>query len=175
MYRVDTRKFVIKDMIFPNEISYQESANFDSTIERILSEQRPIDKKNVDRNTGLFIFSELSDAIKFSCRMIGSKIYKVTILKDTTIFHRGDMNWTEVMSKLIEHESALRHIATLYWTDGCKTFKPCWEVIVNKVKVVSIIISSEEERKSMQKELFSNNCNFNIEKLTLFINEINKT
>ncbi len=174
MYRVDTRNFVIKDMIFPNEISYQESKNFDSIIERILLEQRPINKKNVDRNTGLFIFSELSDAIKFSCRMIGSKIYKVTILKDTTIFHRGDMNWTEVMSKLIEHEIALRHIATLYWTDGCKTFKPCWEVIVNKVKVVSIINSSEEDRLKMRNDLFSNNCSLNIEKLTLFIDELKK-
>jgi hypothetical protein len=175
MYRVDTRSFIINDIIISNVNSYQQSEHFYPKIEKILLEQRPIEKNNVDRNTGLFIFSELSDAIKFSCRMIGSKIYKVTILKNTTIFHRGDMNWTEVMSKLIEHESALRHIATLYWTDGCKTYKPCWEVIVNKVKVVSIIISSEEERKSMQKELFSNNCNFNIEKLTLFINEINKT
>jgi hypothetical protein len=85
------------------------------------------------------------------------------------------MNWTEVMSKLIEHESALHHIATLYWTDGCKTFKPCWEVIVNKVKVVSIITSSEEDRLKMRNDLFSNNCSLNIEKLTLFINEINKT
>lgn len=174
MYRVDTRNFVIKDIIFPNETSYQESENFDLTIERILSEQRPIDKKNVDRNTGLFIFTELSDAIKFSCRMIGSKIYKVSRIKNTTTFHKGDMNWTEVMSKLIEHECALRHIATLYWTDGCKTFKPCWEVIVNKVKVVSIIISSEEDRLKMRNDLFSNNCSLNIEKLTLFIDELKK-
>jgi hypothetical protein len=175
MYRVDTRNFGINEIIISNVSSYQQSDNFNPIIEKILLEQRPIDKKNVDRNTGLFIFTELSDAIKFSCRMIGSKIYKVSSIKNTISFHKGDMNWTEVMSKLIAHESALRHIATLYWTDGCKTYKPCWEVIVDKVKVVSIIISSEEERKSMQKELFSNNCNFNIEKLTLFINEINKT
>jgi hypothetical protein len=175
MYRVDTRNFGINEIIISNVSSYQQSDNFNPIIEKILLEQRPIDKKNVDRNTGLFIFTELSDAIKFSCRMIGSKIYKVSSIKNTKTFHKGDMNWTEVMSKLKENESALRHIATLYWTDCCKTYKPCWEVIVDKVKVVSIIISSEEERKSMQKELFSNNCNFNIEKLTLFINEINKT
>jgi hypothetical protein len=175
MYRVDTRSFIINDIIISNVNSYQHSEHFDPTIEKILLEQRPTDKKNVDRNTGLFIFTELSDAIKFSCRMIDSKIYKVSSIKNTKTFHKGDMNWTEVMSKLIEHESALRHIATLYWTDGCKTFKPCWEVIVNKVKVVSIITSSEEDRLKMRNDLFSNNCSLNIEKLTLFINEINKT
>lgn len=81
------------------------------------------------------------------------------------------MNWTEVMSKkIIEHEIALRHIATLYWTDGCKTFKPCWEVFVNKVKDVSIITSSEEDRQKMRNELFSDKCSCNIKKLTLIMN-----
>ena len=170
MYRVDRRVFQINDIILPPETSYHDGANFDLTIERILSEQKPLEN-NADRRTGLFIFPELSDAIRFSSVMSDSKIYKVKQLSDTTCLHRGDMNWTEIMSRLKDNESALRQLSTLYW-NGSKTFKPCWEVLVNKMQVVSVVIGSSEERKKMCSD-FRTTAGLNIENLNLYLDKLN--
>lgn len=147
MYRVDRRDFEVNKTIFPPDVSYHEGEDIDLTIENILEEQKP-EWKNADRKSGLFIFPELSDAIRFACIMRKSKIYKVKVLPDTTPFHKGDMNWTEVMNKFKEDESTLRKLADLYW-NGSKTFKPCWEILVNKMQVVSILIPNETEREIM--------------------------
>lgn len=147
MYRVDRREFNINEPINPPETSYHEGVNFDSTIETILEEQKP-KGKIANRRSGLFIFTELSDAIRFSCVMTNSMIYKVQPLKDTVSSHRGDMNWTEVMNNFLEDKPTLRKLADLYW-DGEKTFKPCWEVLVNKVQVGLVLIPNETERKAM--------------------------
>lgn len=171
MYRVDRRDFKIGDTLLPPTNSYHDADGFNSTIEKVLSQQMPAGKSAV-RRTGLFIFSELSDAIRFSCNMTDSKIYKVESLLDTIFYHKGDMNWTEVMGKFSNNETVLKQLATLYWTDGCKTFKPCWEVLVNKMIVVSIIISNNDERKKMVSD-FKMQASLNIEKLELYIDKLN--
>lgn len=147
MYRVDRRDFNIHETISPPEKSYHVAEDFDLTIENALEIRKP-DDNVADRKSGLFIFPELSDAIKFSCVMTNSKIYKVQALPDTVVMHRGDMNWTEVMNKFLDNERILFEFADLYWK-GSKTFKPCWEVLVNKIEVISIIIPNETERKRM--------------------------
>lgn len=178
MYRVDRRIFNNGDDILPPDNSYHDNVDFDEAkkeIERILLEQKPTCKTG-DRRTGLFLFSELSDAIRFSCIMTDSKIYKVQPCADTTPFHKGDMNWTEIMSKFTGNEDVLKKLASFYWTDGCKTFKPCWEVLVNKMQVVSTIIGNEEQRKSMCND-FRTGAGLNIENLALYLEKIkdNKT
>jgi len=172
MYRVDKRIFNIGDPITPTNDSYQNKADFNPTIERILSEQLPPNKK-ADRRQGLFIFIELSDAIRFACNITNSKIYKVKSLSDTTSFHKGDMNWTEVMYKFPDNETILRQLANFYWADGCKTFKPCWEVIVNKMQVVEVIVRNEEERKRIYSD-FKINASQNIERLNFYIDRLKR-
>ncbi|TSA26787.1 hypothetical protein D4R71_03205 [bacterium] len=169
MYRVDRRDFKINDTINPPDKSYHEGEGFDLTIEQILEEQKP-QGNNADRKSGLFIFPELSDAIRFSCIMKNSKIYKVQALSDTTSLHRGDMNWTEVMNKFTDNENTLRKLADCYW-NGSKTFKPCWEVLVNKVQVISVLYSCEADRKTICSE-YKLQVGQNIERLSFFQNNL---
>jgi hypothetical protein len=164
MYRVDRRIFEIDQIITAPDVSYQDQEAFNNTIENILSDQKPI-SININRRNALFIFIELSDAIRFSCLMTDSKIYKVTSSEDTEIYYRGDMNWTETMQKTIDNEEVLRLIARLYWTDGCKTFKPCWEVLVNKMKVNSILLDSQQRNQICLD--FRNNAS-NVESLQFY-------
>lgn len=170
MYRVDRRLFKTDQIITAPEVSYQDQEGFDNMIENILSEQKP-STIQADRRTNLFIFIELADAIRFSNLMTDSKIYKVIPCQDTVCLYRGDMNWTEVMNRTNNDEKMLRLIANLYWTDGCKTFKPCWEVLVNKIQVQSVLINSEEERNQICSQ-FRNN-DFNVERLQFYIQTLN--
>jgi hypothetical protein len=43
--------------------------------------------------------------------MTNSKIYKVERTPDTSFFHRGDMNLTEVMSKVNGNDEVLKALA----------------------------------------------------------------
>lgn len=170
MYRVDRRLFETEQIISAPEVSYQDQEGFDNTIEDILSEQKP-NIIQADRRANLFIFTELADAIRFSSLMTDAKIYKVIPCEDTTIFYRGDMNWTEAMHRTRSDENTLRLIANLYWTEGCKTFKPCWEVLVNRMKVQSILVNSEEQRNQICSQ-FRNN-GLNVELLQFYIQTLN--
>lgn len=174
MYRVDKRDFAISDVIKPKEISYQESEDFDDDkqkLENILSEELPDDKKGADRKTGLYIFAELSDAIRFCCRMSNSKIYKVKPCKDTTYYHRGDMNWTEIMNEFLDNDQILKQMARLYW-QGKKTFKPCWEMLVNKVCVTDIIVCDENTRSNLC--LSYQNTSSNVEQIDFYTDTLSQ-
>lgn len=169
MFRVDKRNFATSEIITPPENSYQDSEDFDEDkqkLENILSEECPNGIQGVNRKTGLYIFSELSDAIRFCCRMSNSKIYKVESLKETTCFHRGDMNWIEIMNGFLNNENTLRQIARLYW-EGRKTFKPCWEMFVNKIKVTEIIVGNDDSRKELCRAYQV--ANGNVEQIDFYI------
>ncbi|MCH4554130.1 hypothetical protein [Aestuariibaculum lutulentum] len=168
MYRVDRRNFTIDDEIGPPDESYHEGEGFDQTIEDALEARKP-EGNNANRGNGLFVFPELSDALRFSCVMTNSKIYKVQGLLDTVVYHRGDMNWTEVMNRFLGSEETLNALADLYWA-GNKTFKPCWEVLVNKVEVVSVLIPNENERKSACYEYSQNGQN--VERVNFYKNNL---
>lgn len=174
MYRVDNRNFGISDIIEPQNISYQESEDFDDRkrkLERILSEERPDKNKQADRKKGLYIFSELSDAIRFCCRISDSKIYKVEPFEDTICYHRGDMNWIEIMNEFIEDEQALRQIARLYWA-GRKTFKPCWEMLINEIKVTNTIVGDNYQRTDLCRSYRT--ANGNVEQINFYIETLNR-
>lgn len=167
MFRVDKRQYYIGDLIQVSGTSYQDDLYFTEKkqrIENILEQEKPRNV-NIVRNSGLYIFSELSDAIRFCCSMRNSKIYKVTSSNNTTRYHRGDMNWMEVMQQFDENEIVLRQMATLYW-NGIKTFKPCWEMLVNEVIVTSVIVQNEEERIDIYREY--QNSSGNIEGLNIY-------
>lgn len=174
MYRVDKRDYNIGETITVPENSYQDSTIFTDekqTLERVLEEEKPTDKGG-NRKSGLFIFAELSDAIRFSCVMTDSKIYKVKGLADTIFYHRGDMNLTEIMSKIIDQENALRELAKVYWQGG-KTFKPCWEILVDKVQVTKVIIGDNDNRKRICAD-FKMAASQNIEKLNFYITQLSE-
>lgn len=174
MYRVDRRTYSQNDTILPQENSYQESENFDEEkqkLENILCEERPDDKKDAERKTGLYIFAELSDAIRFCFIMSNSKIYKVEPLEDTTCYHRGDMNWTEIMNEFLENDQTSQQIARLYW-EGQKTFKPCWEMLVNKIKVTNIIVGDNTSRSHLCRAYQT--ANGNVEQMDIYIETLNQ-
>ncbi|MEQ8626667.1 MAG: hypothetical protein RIC32_03550 [Ekhidna sp.] len=137
-------------------------------IERALDGTLPHDKNG--RASSLFIFSEFSDAIRYSVRMTNSKLYKIRGLENTQIFHLGDMNWTEVMNKFYENPVTLKTLAQLYW-NRARTFKPCWEFLVDKVLVEEVIISTEGQRKEVRSD-FANSKN-NIESLGFYTQYLN--
>ena len=173
MYRVDRNLFEIGSIIEKQLNIYQESFNFNSDkqkVEKILNEERPLEKE-ITRNNGLYVFAELSDAIHFSCFMKNSKIYKVSTIHDTTCYHRGDMNWIELMLKFIDNEEILRQVANFYW-NGTKTFKPTWEMLVNKVKVIDIIVGDDRTRNQLY--LDYQNRSGNVEKIDLYRNNLLK-
>lgn len=174
MFRVDKRNFETSEIIKPQENSYQDSEDFDKgkqKLEKILSEELPDGKQGADRKTGLYIFAELSDAIRFCCRMSNSKIYKVESLEDTTCYHRGDMNWTEIMNEFLNNENTLRQMARLYW-EGRKTFKPCWEMLVNKIKVTNIIVVDIYSRTDLCRAYQT--ANGNVEQIDFYIDALNQ-
>lgn len=168
MYRVDRRQYNIGEIIEPPENSYQNVDGFNidkEKLELILEEEKP-NTITISRKNGLFIFPELSDAIRFSCVMTDSKIYKVEATPETSFFHRGDMNLTEVMSKVNGNDEVLRALAQSYWKSE-KTFKPCWEVLLNKVQVSKIIIGENECRRMLCRD-FKIKAQQNIEKLRFY-------
>jgi len=168
MYRVDKRDYKICDIISNPEISYQSLISFSNEkilIEEILENEKP-STIAIERKSCLYIFSELADAIKFSLLMTDSKIYKVQQL-NTNFYHKGDMNFTEVMNEYITDKNILRQLAKSYWA-GKKTFKPSWEILVDKIQVKEII-SNDENRKKM---LYEFNENPNIEKLNFYITQL---
>lgn len=172
MYRVDKREFQINEIILPPENSYQESNDFNESkkkIEKILSEECPDNKKSLNRKSCLYIFAELSDAIRFYCKMSGSKIYQVSLTEDNVNIHRGDMNWTEIMHKLCECDQTSRIIAKLYWAEQ-KTFKPCWEILVNQVKVIKIIVNNNNLRKDICRDYHGKGNN--VEKMDFYIKSL---
>lgn len=169
-FRVDRRSFQIGDVINPPDISYQDTLNQKGqTIERILTDEKPKDKI-CDRKTQLFLFTELSDAIRFLNLMENSKIYKVEKVEETTCFHRGDMNWTEVMNTFDGNEEVQRQFANHYW-EGTRMFKPCWELIVDKVIVTGIIIGNDAARNEVI--LDYNNKSRNVEKMGFYVEQLN--
>lgn len=173
MYRVDRRAFNINDPILPLETSYQESPDFNSDkkkIEKILSEELP-DGKKVNRESGLYIFAELSDAIRFCCAMSNSRIYRVAALANTTCYHRGDMNWTEIMNEFLNNDQTLREMARLYWQER-KTFKPCWEMLVNKIQVTNIIVGNDNTRNNLFRAYHETSGN--VEQMNFYIETLNQ-
>ncbi|MFB6307605.1 MAG: hypothetical protein ABEH43_11595 [Flavobacteriales bacterium] len=173
MFRVDQRDFAICDIIEPPKIPYQESEEFGDDkqkLEDILSEELPDNKSGADRKSGLYIFAELSDAIRFCYRMSNSKIYKLEPLEDTTCYHRGDMNWTEIMNEFLNNENTLRQMARLYW-EGRKTFKPCWEMLVNKIKVTNIIVG-DNSRSDLCRAYQT--ANGNVEQMDIYTETLNQ-
>lgn len=176
MYRVDRRSFGKNEIILPPPSSYQEQEGFDidkMRLEKILSDERPDDKKNANRKSGLYIFAELSDAIRFCQRMSNSKIYQVLPHDGTICYHRGDMIWTEVMNDFRNNEDILRELAGFYWS-GKMTFKPCMEMLVNEITVTTVLVNDNETRMRVCNEFNSNSTMGNVEHMQFYLEKLNQ-
>jgi len=172
MYRVDRREFEIGGIITPPENGYQAEGNLDNNgiiIENALEQLRP-GEINIPRSAGLFVFPELSDAIRFQYRVTDSKIYKVQRTVDTILYHRGDMNFTELMNLMIENEVALEQMATHYWNKR-RTFKPCLEILVNQVVVLDIVVNAID-RVAVRNEYYA--ASGNVEAMTSYRQMLNE-
>lgn len=140
MYRVDRRKFNVGDIVLPPTVSYHEGGGLSANgviIEETLEATRPEDKV-LKRAEGLFVFRDLCDAVAFHHVMTGSSIYQIELTPDTQMSHRGDMNFTELMNRMASDKASLETLARLYW-QGAKTFKPCWEMLVNQIRVTAVL------------------------------------
>lgn len=139
-----------------NLLPEDHKAIIENTLEKV--GERP------NRKTGLFLFSELKDALIFS-----SNIYKgdsvIYIVKPNKIIHKGDMNVIDMLKVATELE--LHHINNdlfkrfchKYWENN-KTFSPCYEFIAESAIVQQQICSIDEcvkfhqEYKNCQTESF---------------------
>ncbi len=157
MYRVDRRLFYYNDIITPDPVSYQDRANFNSErreIERVVELNRPPNIEECRRHQ-LFVFFELSDALRFSTRMIDAKVYKVIPMANARIFHTGDMNWMDLMlqfSRLGFGKNELAAMARFYWQNAI-TPKPIYESIVNCMQVEDVIFVNEAQRLNFSNDL----------------------
>lgn len=167
-YRIDTRDYAIGEIIECNPDSYYDAANFDDSkraIEDMLNENRRNSIPN--RNQCLFIFAELYDAVRFWIKMRNSSIYEVKRCQDTLLYHRGDMNITDFMHYTTDQD-LWQMLAQQYW-QPIFTFKPCIEILVNKVEVVRTITIGKTQRKAAFAEYCQSNL---IENLTFYQNHI---
>ena len=150
MYRVDTRRYSQGDIIYPNANSYQDFFVDDvkKCIENVLETGVSNTEKIGIRKKNLFIFQDFSDALNFSLKKPDSKIYEVIKLSDTICFHRGDMNFTELIKLFSNQQDVAQTLAKMYWA-GLKTGKPCWEMIVDKIQVSKILLADEKTRNCL--------------------------
>ena len=81
------------------------------------------------------------------------------------------MNWTEIMNEFLENEQTSRQIARLYWA-GQKTFKPSWEMLVNKIKVTNIILGNNNSRTDLCRAFQT--ANGNVEQIDFYIETLNR-
>lgn len=166
LYRVDKRLYEDSEIIECNASSYYDETNFSDNkraIEDLLNEKRPNLEMPI-RNQCLFIFNELSDAVSFWIKMTNSSIYEVERCDDTKMYFRGDMNITDFMQHTSDPE-VLATLADQYWSQ-VHTFKPCIEILVNKIKVVRKITNGEVQRKTAYSEYSSSGKR--IESLTFY-------
>ncbi len=173
MYRVDKRLFEVDAIIKPSVDSFQESNDFDENkhkLENVLAKESP-NSKSTARSNSLYLFTYLSDALKFSINMSNSKVYEVKPAKESVCFHRGDMIWTELMYKFIKYDDFIQKMAENYW-NGVNTYKPCWELLLDKALVTSVIINDERERNELKRSFYENSGNF--EKIHFYTDNISK-
>ena len=165
-YRVDKLNFADGQEIQCNPNSYYDSINFSDDkrkIEDILNDNRP-NKDIPIRNECLFIFNEFSDAVSFWTKQTNSHIYEVKKCEGTITYFRGDMNITDFMIHTSDN-SVLEILAKQYWSP-IFTFKPCIEILVNKIQVLRKLTSDEAQRKQAFKEYIDSGKK--IESLTFY-------
>lgn len=118
-------------------------AVIENTLERI--------SERSDRKVGLFLFSELKDALIFSSNMYegSAVIYSVQIDHPNEIMHKGDMNIIDMLKVATEldlhniNNGLFERFCHKYWRFG-KTFSPCYEFIARRATVQRLICSRDE-------------------------------
>lgn len=163
LYRVDKRDFIIGDAIPLNNISYIRSLSEEKLeIERFLEDHRPFNCPK--RSERLFVFLELYDAFLFCIRSSNATIYAVTPTSTENIF-RGDMCIVESLSSYWDYLSTdcKNLLADNYWK-GLKTYKSCWEYLVQVVTVDSIV--AKNSNYCFMSEYKDNGCI--IEKMPMY-------
>jgi len=137
LYRVDKRPFKVGEEILPRtefENKLEEEA---LVVEQVLDEVRPT--MLPARNQCLFLFHELAGALMFWIKY-GGNIYEVEPIGK--IFHKGDMNKIDNIldiARFTDDRELLKVAANEYWKPGTHTFKPCYEILVQKAKVIKCL------------------------------------
>lgn len=144
LFRVDKRVFKKGDIITPKTEYVSQLSPAAKEVEEMLDSVR---KESVpERKNCLFLFENLSSALKFYSKYAGCIIYAVAI-DSSFIYHRADMNIIDNIIDVfqnIEDCSVRQSIVRKYWEDGTHVFQPCYEFLVKEACVHEIVIGSDQ-------------------------------
>ena len=73
--------------------------------------------------------------------------------------------------KNTEREDIRATVVSRYWGDGAHTFQPCYEFLVKKAKVISVILDKENAKDLIKSEIEKN---ITIENTSIFISMLKK-
>ena len=142
LYRVDKRTFKVGDEILP-QTEFENKLDEESLlVEQVLDEVRPTVLPA--RNQCLFLFHELVGALMFWTKY-GGNIYEVE--PNGKIFHMGDMNKIDNIldiARFTDDSELLKVAANEYWKSGTHTFKSCYEILVQKAKVIKCLATDRD-------------------------------
>tara|TARA_Y100000588_G_C13858540_1_gene755165 strand:+ start:127 stop:627 length:501 start_codon:yes stop_codon:yes gene_type:complete len=151
-YRVDTRPFIIEDLIPPRGEQFIRGSNLDlkTAVENLLKEHKPKSKPN--RDGILMIFQNLEMAITHWRRVKGASLYEVEY--DTKyVLHRGDYNKVEAIFKELQRdinsEKAIE-LAIDYWKE-LNIEVP--ELFVENASVTNVLGSDAERIELLKREM----------------------
>lgn len=141
-YRVDKRLFQVGDIVTQTGEYLTRLDSERAIVERHLEDKRPDGKPR--RDEALFIFESRSAAERFWTKEVDGKLYEVII--QVPPLHRGDMNFTDEIYSVRADAIRAGDLAERYWR-GEEGARPQIELLVAEAKVVSIIFTTEVERR----------------------------
>ena len=152
LYRVDIRRYNNGDDIEPRTTFEDIMNSSQAQVEKKLDELKPCGVPN--RKECLYLFYDLSSALIF-CSKYGGNIYAVSI-ENEDLHWRADMNMLDNIHdifKITECEDIRAAVIRRYWEAGSHTFQPCYELLVRKAKVISIILDDANAQSLIKAEI----------------------
>ena len=152
LFRVDKRKIKKGDFILPNNEYFSHLDGDRDKVEKSLIRTNP--NPDIKRENILFLFDDIKNALKYWHKIgISANLYEV-VLEDEAVLHKADMNYLDVLlliEQKLKDEKILDCFSQKYWECGFGLFSPCYEILVKKAKVKSVIVegSSEQANKLM--------------------------
>ncbi len=166
-YHVSEDKYEIGQDIVPNNYQEklgEEQKEIEEDLERYRIKKHP---NKPQRATALYAFVQLSDAYHF-LEKHGGYLYEVLVNKNDVSqnikTHVGDMAIIELMKVL--PECMRKTLIALYWNSDL-LYKPCIEVLTDKLTVSDIVISDERKPKNRSENFHSYNLENHKEYLKL--------
>jgi hypothetical protein len=147
-FRADKRRFSVGDTILPTGGDFAElHQDIGKEMEELLARLRP--KKKPVRRDNLFVFEDVEAAKKYWSKMKGGNLYEVEI-DAKRILHRGDMELTEEIGRLLRGKQDATQLAIQYWK-GVMSKAPEVELLVPQATALQLLGSEAERLEELKR------------------------